>query len=315
MAERLGLPASVVQDARARRDDKEAQAEALLARLEREKSELEGLRARTEADRIEVESLLAEQKKAEKDLHAKKRAELETFARELKRRGEEASRKAAEAIREAVKRVEDARRSAEAEATKARGTVVAAIQAAQGEALQGTGAPEVDEVEMPSLPLAVGQRVRVKTMGIVGEVLALPNTGTAEVAVGGKRWLVAPSDLIPLSGGPAAKPARSTAPGLAPPTSPRLRGGGISVTANTQAPAEINLLGLTVDEALPRVDKLLDEATLSNRTEVRIIHGFGAGKLKKAVASFLKDHPNVASFRPGGAKEGGGGATIVEIKE
>jgi DNA mismatch repair protein MutS2 len=315
MAERLGLPASVVEDARARRDDKEAQAEALLTRLEREKAELEEVRRRTEVDRTLVESRLAEQKKAEKELAAKKRTELETFARELKRRSEEASRKAADAIREAVKRVEDARRSIETEATKARGDAVAGIQAAQQEALQGTGAPSVDEVEMPSLPLAVGQRVRVKNMGIVGEVLAMPNEGTTEVAVGGKRWLVAPSDLVPLSGGPPAKARPSSSPGLAPPGSPRLGGGGVSVSARAEAPAEINLVGLTVDEALPRVDKLLDEATVSNRSQVRIIHGFGGGKLKKAVAGLLQGHPHVASFRPGAANEGGGGATIVEIKE
>jgi len=314
MAERLGLPPSIVQDARARRDDKEAQAEALLARLEREKADLSALRRRTEADRVEVESLLAEQKKAEKEVLARKRTELESFTRDLKRRGEEALRKAAEAIRDAVKRVEDARRSVETEATKARGDVVAGIQAAQEEALRGTGAPAVGEVEMPSLPLAVGQRVRMKTMDIVGEVLAMPNEGTAEVAVGGKRWLVAPRDLVPLSGGPPAKPRRSSTPGLAPPGSPRL-GGGVSVTARAEAPAEISLVGLTVDEALPRVDKLLDEATVSNRSQVRIIHGFGQGKLRKAVAELLEGHPQVASFRVGAANEGGGGATIVELKE
>jgi DNA mismatch repair protein MutS2 len=323
MAERLGLPASVVQDARGRRDDKEAQAETLLARLEREKAELDAQRTRTEADRIEVESLLAEQRKAAKELQAKKRTELEVFARDLKRRGEEAARAAQEAIREAVKRVEEARRSVEAEATRARTAVGEAIQKAQDEALQGTGAPAVDEVEMPSLPLAVGQRVRVKTLGIIGEVMALPNGGTAEVAIQGKRLLIAPRELVPLSGGPPIRPLKGpkapggSPPGLASPTAPRLGGGGggVSVSVRSEAPAEINLVGLTVDEALPRVDKLLDEATVGNRTQVRIIHGFGEGKLKKAVAGLLKGHPQVASFRPGAANEGGGGATIVELKE
>jgi DNA mismatch repair protein MutS2 len=87
------------------------------------------------------------------------------------------------------------------------------------------------------------------------------------------------------------------------------------VTARTQAPAEVNLIGLTVDEALPRVDKLLDEATVSNHSQVRIVHGFGQGKLRKAVAGLLEGHPQVASFRVGAANEGGGGATIVELKD
>ena len=80
-------------------------------------------------------------------------------------------------------------------------------------------------------------------------------------------------------------------------------------------PAEINLVGLTVDEALPRVDKLLDDAALSERREIRVIHGFGQGKLRRAIASLLEGHPHVASFRPGGPREGGAGATVVELKD
>jgi len=328
MADRLGLPASVVQDARARRDDKEAQAEALLARLEREKADLDALRRRTEADRIEAESLLAAQRKTEKDLLARKRADLEGFARDLKRRGEEAARQAAEAIRQAVKRVEEARRSVDTEASKARLSVVEAIQAAEVEALQDTGAAAVEEVELPSAPLAVGQRVRVKALAVIGEVLSLGDGGEAEIAVGGKRLKIPIREIVALGGGPAAAvpssrmggaraggKARAGQHGLAPGGDPRLRGGGITVNARAEAPAELKLVGLTVDEALPLVDKLLDEATLSNRSAVRIVHGFGGGKLKKAVADLLEGHPQVASFRAGAANEGGGGATIVELKD
>jgi DNA mismatch repair protein MutS2 len=320
MAEGLGLPPSVVQDARARRDDKEAQAEALLARLEREQAEIEAQRRRTEADRVEVEALLAGQRKAEKELLAKKRADLEAFARDLKRRGEEAARQAAEAIRQAVKRVEESRRAVATEAARARLSAVETIEAARDEALRDTGAPEVDEVELPSVPLAAGQRVRVKTLGIVGEVMSLAEGGAVEVAVGGKRLRVAARDAVAVSGAPAVAAAgggrRAAGPrGLASGGDPRLRGGGITVSARTDAPAELKLVGLTVDEALPLVDKLLDEATVGNRSAVRIVHGFGEGKLKKAVAALLEGHPQVASFRPGAAGEGGGGATIVELKD
>ncbi len=319
MAERLGLPPSIVQDARARRDDKEAQAEALLARLERENAELEAQRRRSEADRIELESLLAAQRKAEKDSAAKRRADLETFARDLKRRGEEAARQAADAIRQAVKRVEEARRSVENEASKARRFAVEAIEAAGAEALRDTGASPVDEVELPSLPVAVGQRVRVQALGVIGEVLSLAEGGAAEVAVGGKRLRVSASELVALSGPRAAGQTAARrkapgAPGLASMGDPRLRG-GITVSARTDAPAELKVVGLRVDEALSLVDKLLDEATLSNRSAVRIVHGFGEGKLKRAVAGLLEGHPQVASFRPGAANEGGGGATIVELKD
>ena len=80
-------------------------------------------------------------------------------------------------------------------------------------------------------------------------------------------------------------------------------------------PAELNLIGLSVEQAQDRVDKLLDDAALSERRELRLVHGFGAGKLRKAVAQLLDRHPLVASYRLGGPSEGGGGATVVELKD
>ena len=57
------------------------------------------------------------------------------------------------------------------------------------------------------------------------------------------------------------------------------------------------------------MDKLLDDAALAERRELRVIHGFGQGKLRRAVAELLEGHPHVASFRAGGPSEGGGGVT------
>ena len=114
MAERLGLPAEVVADARARRDDKEQQAEALLARLEREQAELERERVLVEGMKAEAEGARARALLAEREIVAKKRREVEVFAKELKRRAEESERKAAEAIRAAVEKVEAAQKAAAA---------------------------------------------------------------------------------------------------------------------------------------------------------------------------------------------------------
>jgi DNA mismatch repair protein MutS2 len=78
--------------------------------------------------------------------------------------------------------------------------------------------------------------------------------------------------------------------------------------------AQVNLVGLRVDEAMPRVDKALDDAALADRQQVRVVHGFGEGTLRRAVAELLEGHPHVASWRSGAANEGGGGVTIVELK-
>jgi DNA mismatch repair protein MutS2 len=296
MAERLGLPAEAVADARARRDDKERQAEALLARLEKEKAELEREKVRIEGAKAEAERAKARALVAEREVQAKKRREVEAFARELKRRGEEAERKAAEAIRAAVEKVEAAHRAAAA-APRLRTEAVRAIRDARDEVLKDPDLDLPEEQEAPAQALAVGMRVRVRAMALAGELLAVQDD-EAEVAVSGKRLRVPRAELVALSG-------------------PRPRGGrGAAIDAPAKSvPAELNLIGLSVDEAREKVDKVLDDAALSDRKEIRLIHGFGSGKLRKAVAQMLEHHPLVSSWRLGGPSEGGGGATVVELKD
>jgi len=79
--------------------------------------------------------------------------------------------------------------------------------------------------------------------------------------------------------------------------------------------SELNVIGCTVDEALDRLDKFIDESTVTDQRELRIIHGHGTGQLRRAVADFLKDHPLVARISPAPQNQGGGGATIVELKD
>jgi len=300
MAERLGLPASVVADARSRLDLKEAQAEALLKRLEERQAALQREEARLACEREEITARAASVSEAERAIETRKRGEVEAFVRDLRQRGAEAARQAADAIQKAVQRVEAARKSALSAGSQARSEALIAIRAAHEEVLRE---PELSLPPEPEVAdeLRVGGRARVRSLGVVGELLSLPRGGDAELAVGGKRMRVPRAELVPLAG-PAPRPAGNPAAflGVKP------RGG---------APAEVNVVGLTVDEALPRVDKLLDDAAVAERKQIRVIHGFGEGRLRKAVAGLLDGHPHVAAFRAGGAGEGGGGVTIVELKE
>jgi DNA mismatch repair protein MutS2 len=77
---------------------------------------------------------------------------------------------------------------------------------------------------------------------------------------------------------------------------------------------EINVLGLTVPEAIYEVDNFIDRAVLDNLEEIKVIHGFGMGKLRKAIAQHLKSHKNVKDFRPGKYGEGEQGVTIITLK-
>jgi len=308
MAERLGLPAEMVADARGRRDEKDAQAEALLTTLEPKEATLRQEGERISGLRREAEAVLSRAHAAERELLARKRSEVEAFARELRRRADEAAREAAAAIQQAVERVEASRRSAQSAGTKARSEALRRIRE-QHEAIledESLGLPR--EPEQATEALAVGARVRLAELPVVGEVLALHGAEGVEVAVGGKRLQVSRTAIA------AVLPAVSGAAGRgAPPAARRAASATISKTG--AVPAEVNLIGLRVDEALPRLDKLLDDAALSDRREIRVIHGFGSGRLRQAVVALLDRHPLVQSHRPGGPSEGGGGATVVELKD
>ena len=77
---------------------------------------------------------------------------------------------------------------------------------------------------------------------------------------------------------------------------------------------EINVIGMTVDEAIPEVEAFIDSAVISNLEEIRIVHGVGTGKLRAGIHEFLRKHRNVLEFRLGKYGEGETGVTIVKLK-
>ena len=104
---------------------------------------------------------------------------------------------------------------------------------------------------------------------------------------------------------------------------PRAEGSGKATRATTivettttpeakAVPGELNLIGCTVEEAIDRADKFLDDAVLSDRRHVRLIHGHGTGRLKKALSEWLAAHPHVAGLESDSGSRGG--ATVVELK-
>lgn len=81
----------------------------------------------------------------------------------------------------------------------------------------------------------------------------------------------------------------------------------------TSAINEVHLRLLTVDEAMLKLDRYLDNAFLAGLYQVRVVHGKGTGTLRQAVREQLAKHPLVKSYRPGGYGEGGAGVTVVEL--
>jgi len=79
--------------------------------------------------------------------------------------------------------------------------------------------------------------------------------------------------------------------------------------------SELNVIGMTVDQAIDRVSRYLDDTMVTDLHEVRIVHGHGTGQLRKGIAAFLKTHPQVEKYYAAPDNQGGGGATIVELKD
>ncbi len=153
------------------------------------------------------------------------------------------------------------------------------------------GAPE------PLPDLEPGVRVSVSPLGVEGTVLEIHGKH-AEVDVRGKRLRAALADLRVI--GKAAAPRASVSVDLQP---------------RTGSLTELNVVGCTVEEALARTGRFLDETMLTDMREVRVIHGHGTGQLRRALAEFFKDHPLVARFEHPRLEQGGGGVTVVELKD
>jgi DNA mismatch repair protein MutS2 len=145
---------------------------------------------------------------------------------------------------------------------------------------------------------ALGDRVMVGGLGLEAVVTAV-HDGTAELDVRGKRMRASVRDLRVVGASPAA--ARVSV--------------NVALQPRDTSPSDLNVIGCTVDEALTRAERFLDESLLSDQRIVRLIHGYGTGQLKRALAGFLQQHPLVARFATAPPEQGGGGVTVVELKD
>ena len=152
--------------------------------------------------------------------------------------------------------------------------------------------------------ICIGDSIKVLSSGFTGTVSSLPDKkGNLFVQCGIIRSQVNIMDLQLLQEEPVKKPVLE-----------RTGTGSIKMSKSFGISPEINLLGSTVDEALSRLDKYLDDAYLAHLGSVRIVHGKGTGALRSAVHQYLKRASYVKSFRLGEHGEGDAGVTIVTFK-
>ncbi|HYM24272.1 MAG TPA: Smr/MutS family protein, partial [Vicinamibacterales bacterium] len=316
IAARLGLNASVVAAARDNMSAREAQLAEHLAKIDRDMRALEHEQRLAAKERETLRDAETRMHQREETLRQRE----ETHRRRLNDELDAQVRQARRDIDAVVDELK-ARSAAFASAPRlvstgetgaARSDARAAVDEAVRRALAGeTGTPSASSASSQSAiispqsaihEVAVGDRVVVGGLGLEGVVTAV-HDGTAELEVRGKRMRASTRDLRVIVGAAAAAQA---------PAKVRVN---VDLRPRDGAGADLNVIGCTVDEAIARAERFLDESLLTDQRIVRLIHGYGTGQLKRALTGFLQQHPLVARFATAPPEQGGGGVTVVELKD
>jgi DNA mismatch repair protein MutS2 len=312
-AERLGLNGEIIAAARARLGTQQADVARFLDKLHSELAELE---AKKKEAREQQYALNQERKRLEREGDA----EVRNRVRELEQKLASLLKEFEFQMRENVRAIEDraAQQKLSKEAERRINRLRREFQESFNQTVVAhrTGADAGDAHAQPHLlkHIAPGDRVVLKTMNKVAVVQREIEKDLFEVALGPIKMRVKRDECSapPSSGGDLRQ--GKTDPLAAARRQKNVR---VSVTsANTdEMRMEINLIGRTVDEACEELEKYLDRAFLAGLERVRVIHGHGAGVLRRGVREFLKAHPHVAGIQEAAQNEGGMGATVVELRQ
>ena len=309
IAQRLGLNPAIITSARSRLGSQTQDVARFLDRLHSDLRELESERARMRGREQELEreksQLAAEGRKEQQAKIREMEAKLAVLFRDFEYQARETvnavqERAAAQKIsKDAERRIAKMRREFREQFDA---TVVA----------HATGADRGDPHAQPSLVKHVseGDTVKLKSMGRAAVVKKRIGDNHFDVEIGSMKMRVARDDIAEVLTS-AARASES------PVQAARSRGISVSLqneSGNVNMPSEINVIGRTVDEATSEVEKFVDRAFLAGMQRVRIVHGSGMGVLRKALRHYLKQHPHVESIAEPPSNEGGGGATVVDLR-
>ena len=300
---KLGLSADIIEDAKTRITTSEQNFEDLIA-------DLESSRVTIEKERLEINQYKAEVASLKKKLEAKQERLDESRDKILREANEQAY-----AILKEAKDIADSSirnfnkygttHAPVSEMEKQRSKIRDKMSAAEKN-MAGTKKKQAPAGNAPK-NLRIGDRVKVLSMNLTGTVHTLPNArGDLYVQMGILRSLVNVRDLVLLPD--------DTVPAAAKKTNGKSGSGKIRMSKSASVSTEINLIGMTTDEAIAVLDKYLDDAYIAHLPSVRIVHGKGTGALRAAVHKHLKRLKYVKSFHLGEFGEGDAGVTIAEFE-
>lgn len=296
---KLGLPSFIIEDAKSRLSNEDSSFEDVLADLEKS-------RLTVEKEQLEIASYKEEIKALKEQLLQKQEKVDSARERIIRQATEEARDILQEAKDVADETIRNFHKYGTAtpmqEMEKQRQKVGAKIAEKNEKLTLKAKAPKGPGLTAESIKS--GERVKVLSMGVEGIVVSKPdNKGNLFVQCGIIRSKVNIKDLAP------APDEEIKVPKLI-----RSHSSGIKMSKSASISPEINLLGMTCDEAVSALDKYLDDAYIAHLPSVRIVHGKGTGALRKAVSDHLRRQSYIASYRLGEFGEGDAGVTIAEFK-
>lgn len=299
IAGKLGLPGYIIDDAKTRIDSHSEAFEDIISDLEESKLEIEREQSQIKAYREEIEKLKKELEKKTENLDDRRERILREANEEARAILQEAKSFADESIKEINKLgAAGSAKDMEKQRTKLREKLNATDSKLT---IKGNKKPKK---EYSPKDFKLGESVKVLSLGVNGRVVGLPNAkGDLFVQMGILRSQVNIRDLEIID-----------EPVITGPNLTKTSQGKIKVAKSSTISTEINLIGMTTDEAVSVLDKYLDDAYLAHLPSVRVVHGRGTGALRNAVHKHLKRLKYVKDFRLGAFGEGDTGVTIVEFK-
>ena len=296
---KLGLPGFIVDDAKSRLNEDSKSFEDILTDLEESKITIEQEKEEIKSYKLEIEELKRKLEKKTENLDDRRERILREANEEAMAILEDAKSFADETIRNMNKLKSGGSASAmENERHKLRGKM---SDTEKKLVLKNNKTPK--KAYKPS-DFKLGSAVKVLSLNLNGTVSSVPNAkGDLFVQMGILRSQVNISDLELID-----------EPVVTGPNLQKTNTGKIKMSKGLSVATEINLIGMTTAEAIPALDKYLDDAYLAHLNSVRVVHGRGTGALKNAVHAHLKRQKYVKTYRLGTFGEGDTGVTIVEFK-
>ena len=301
ISKRLGLPEYLIDDAARRMDAEDIHFEDII-------SDLETSRATIRKEQEEI----ARYKKEITDLKAELKAKQQRLDERTDKIIKKANQEAAEILKEAKEYADETIKTMNKhglsvkELEKQRTAVRDKINKSQEKLAVKADTPKAHKASDIS-EFKDGIYVRILSMNLTGTVVGTPNTkGEVTVAVGSLTTKAKINNLEIITDYKEPEESKSGKSSTGQ--------GRIKMSKSASISPEINLLGCTVDEAVAKLDKYLDDAYISKLSQVRIVHGKGTGALRAGITAYLKGIPYIRNFRLGEAGEGDAGVTIVEFK-